>query len=118
VDDIISPKPHFFETHHPKPQSLKKALHNNTTQVDDIIEPFSQDNAGGKIGPTLALHNKQLPPSMVHGAAHAVRGGAREDGEQEARKAGARARTEEKFAKSRGDVPRGTRYVCENTFYL
>jgi len=63
------------------------------------------------MSPTLVLQNKQLPPSVVHGAAHTVEGGPLDDEEQEARKAGARARTEEKFAKSRGDVPRGTRYI-------
>jgi hypothetical protein len=36
-------------------------------QVDDIVAPFSHDNAGGKIGPTLARHDERLPEALREG---------------------------------------------------
>ena len=49
-------------------------------QVDDITAPFADDNAGGKIGPTLAAHNKLLPAAFTHGHSSA---GTVEEAEEE-----------------------------------
>jgi len=50
------------------------------SQVDDITAPFADDNAGGKIGPTLAAHNKLLPAAFTHGHSSA---GTVEEAEEE-----------------------------------
>ena len=79
-------------------------------QVNDIVAPFAHDNAGGKIGPTLARHNARLPAALRDGSGGPRRGDQVE--EDARRKEGARARMGKKFARQGqgGDVPRGKRF--------